>query len=154
MTEASYTDWRNLIGDFMMEFARVEDILDRIICDAFPNEYEPLSGPGIKFKRRATHVLNNIDLVIGNNAAAKQTKRSLNELIKLADNVRNIIAHYPLELTLEQVFSESPEMEIRSSKKKEKAVTFEMLSKSQIELTRFSKELENAKFQISCQLYP
>jgi len=94
MDELEYRElwatWRNLIGDFMMEFSEIEYISYTLWAQKVAN-----GNPSYKFKTRTKQVVSQL-----NGADEKEVKKNLERAIELADK-RNTIAHNP---ALMQVF--------------------------------------------------
>ncbi len=88
-TETSLT-WRNLIGDFMMEFSEIEYISYSLWADKVNN-----GKPSHNFKTRTKQVISQL-----NNGSELKTKNLLEKAVEIADK-RNTIAHNPMLL---QVF--------------------------------------------------
>ena len=85
-TEVSLT-WRNLIGDFMMEFSEIEYISYSLWADKVNKE-----KPSHNFKARTKQVISQL-----NNGDDIKIKKLLERSITIADK-RNTIAHNPMLL--------------------------------------------------------
>lgn len=134
--------WRDLIGEFILEFAEAELDVFRIFED-FGSEADIALALSKQFKARASDAITLIDRVVENSGSRTRSIRALNELIKLADEVRNLIAHNPLQMTLEGVLSGSNTHEIRSFRRFDKAITLEELESSFSQLVNWRGELFN-----------
>ena len=93
-----WTTWRNLIGDFMMEFSEIEYI-------SYSLWAKKISGanPSHNFKERTKQVISQL-----NGAKNVKIKSNLEKAIALADK-RNTIAHNP---ALMQIFINEETKEI------------------------------------------
>ncbi len=140
MISTEYEKWRNLIGDFMLEFAEVESSVLGIFED-FSSDVELEKMKAFKFKPRASNAIELVTRLEADTVIRTPIVHALNELIKLADGVRNLIAHNPLQMSLEGVLVGSNEYEIRSFKDSDKAITFDELLASYRELIHFRDEL-------------
>ncbi len=140
MISKEYEKWRNLIGDFMLEFAEVESSVLGIFED-FASDDELEKMKGLKFKPRASSAIALVANLETDTLIRTPVVHALNELIKLADNVRNLIAHNPLQMSLEGVLTGSNKYEIRSFKDCDKAISFDELLARHQDLIRFRDDL-------------
>jgi len=153
MNEDEHIKWRDIIGDFMLKFSEVEAELNILIYDFIPsNEIQDRLNK--QFKERANDSLILIDGLNINNKLKKRLKRSINELIKLADNTRNLIAHNPLNLSLESLFERQEYLEIRSYRNTDKTVTYSDLKSRYEELCLWTENLKNDLFHTRRLLLP
>jgi len=94
MTEPTHsevwTTWRDLIGNFMMEFSEIEYISFSLWRGIFSNE-----NPSHNFKKRTKRVISQL-----NGSDNIEIRKNLERAIDIADK-RNTIAHNP---TLMQIF--------------------------------------------------
>lgn len=93
-----WTEWRNLIGDFMMEFSEIEFISFNLWSKKYPGQ-----TPSHNFKERTNQVISQLN---GNKNAKVQAL--LKKSVDLADR-RNTVAHNP---TLMQVFQKTDSEEL------------------------------------------
>lgn len=147
MEEEIYTKWRNLIGSFILEFAHVEVEVYGIFED-FGSDKDLADVRTLQFKGRATAAMHLIDRKFPKEDFSISAKRAINELIKLADETRNLIAHNPVEMSLESVFKDSDEYEIRSFRSYNKVITYEELEASFKDLMRWSDKLFSSTYKM------
>ena len=139
-----YLEWRDTIGDFMMSFARAEFIIMRGLIDNTNLSFEDIKEQS--FKQRAQELCKFTDQITLNNALgidASNLEKIIANLIRL-HNIRNLIAHNPVNLALGSVFGDKPYLEIRSLKNKNIAVTREKLAKKLNELNKWEYLLREA----------
>lgn len=147
MYDEEYIKWRNLIGEFILEFANVEVEIFGIFEDLGSDQDLNLAR-GDQFKKRASRA---IDLINENIADAKIRKpavKAINELIKLGDKVRNLIAHNPIQLSLESVLQGGYDHEIRSFRSSENVISFDELLESFKLLVKTRDDLFASTYQI------
>lgn len=153
MEEDEYIKWRNLIGDFMLVFAEVEGELNGLLIDlAFGNGYEDIIKE--QFKARQSKAKTLVKEKVSDTKLANQVNTLLDKLLNFAENERNLIAHNPLELSLESLFEDITYFEIRSQKKSDKYITYEKLKEKYEQLYACSREFESACYSVSCLLHP
>ena len=153
MNEEEYIKWRDLIGDFMLKFSEVEAELNTIFYDfTLPNELQAKLNK--QFKQRANNSINLIEKMSIDDKLKKRLKKSINELIKLADGTRNIIAHNPLDLAFESLFEDQVYLEIRSYRNTDKTITYNDLKSRYKELCSWSENLKNDLFTTRRILLP
>lgn len=119
-----YLKWRNLIGDFMLEFASVEISVFGIIED-FGLDKDIQTAKENLFKFRAKLAIKIIKRKFEDKRLISAVENNLNEIMELADEVRNLIAHNPVELSIESIFSHNPIHKIRSIRDSEEVLTYE-----------------------------
>ncbi len=147
MEEDIYSKWSYLIGNFILEFAHVEVEIFGIFED-FGSKEELENARSAPFKVRANKAMSLIDREFPKEKYFKPAKRAINELIKLADGTRNLIAHNPVEMSLESVFTDTDKYEIRSFRSHEKAITFEELDCKYWELVNWRDELFSCTYKM------
>ena len=153
MNEEEHIKWRNLIGDFMLKFSEVEAELNTLIFDFAPND-KINTWLKKQFKKRASDSLALIDTLDIDSKLKISLKRSINELIMLADNTRNLIAHNPLNLSLESLFEEQIYLEICSYRDINKTVTYTDLVSRYEKLCLWSEKLTNDLVHTRLTLIP
>ena len=127
MNEDEYIKWRNLIGEFMLVFAKVENTLNDLIVDLSSNEeYDEIVKN--QFKRRVIKAKSLVQEKVTDTILLGQVNTLLDQLLNIAENERNLIAHNPLELSLESIFEDLTYLEIRSQRKSDKYISYEKLS--------------------------
>jgi hypothetical protein len=93
MTESAHseqwTTWRNLIGDFMMEFSEIEYISYSLWGKVLPDK-----NPSHNFKERTRQIISQL-----NGSRNIEVKKYLERATELADK-RNTIAHNPALLQI------------------------------------------------------
>ncbi len=142
MNEEEYTKWRDLIGDFMLKFSEVEAEIYAIIYDfADPGELKNMLE-SVEFKKRMNYSIKLIDGMNIDSNLKRRLRRSINELMKLAESTRNLIAHNPLNLALESLFEERVYLEIRSYRNANVSVTYNVLKLRNKELSSWLDELK------------
>lgn len=147
MISDEYNRWRDLIGDFILEFAKAEvDVFG--IFEDFGSDEEMQKARDTMFKQRACKAITLVNSIENEEKIRRPVINSLNELIKLADNVRNLIAHNPLEMSLEAALSGTDDHEIRSFRNFEKVITYNDLKKYYQELVDWRGILHTATFQM------
>lgn len=147
MSESEYLKWRNLIGNFILEFAHVEVEVFGIF-EAVGHMDDIEKAKSYQFKERATKAMDLIDREIKDSKLTTPVKRALNELIKLADSKRNLIAHNPVQLSLDGVFSGDNSHEVRSFRKFDNVLTIEDLEAGFQDLIKWRDQLFGATHQI------
>jgi len=153
MDEDEYIKWRNLIGDFMLVFAEVEGELNSLLVDlTSDNEYEDIIKK--QFKERQSLAKKLVKEKVSDNNLVNRVDTLLDQLLNFANNERNLIAHNPLQLSLESLFEDMSYFEIRSHKKSDKYITYEKLKQKYVQLYACFKEFENACYSVSCLLHP
>ena len=153
MEEDEYIKWRNLIGDFMLVFAEVEGELNGLLSDlSSTEEYEDI----IKslFKARQSKAKELVKQKVSDTELVIRVNTLLDQLLNFAENERNLIAHNPLELSLDSIFEDITYFEIRSQKKSHKYITYEKLKQKYKQLHACFKEFESACYSVSCLLHP
>lgn len=128
----------------MMSFARAEFIIMRGLIENTNLSFEDIKE--WSFKQRAQELRNFTDQITLNNALgidANYLEKIIANLIRL-HNIRNLIAHNPVDLALGSVFGDGPYLEIRSLKNKNIAVTREKLAKKLNELNKWECLLREA----------
>ena len=153
MDEDEYIKWRNLIGDFMLVFAEVEGELNGLLMDLVSkNEYEDIIKN--QFKARQSKAKTLVKEKVLDTELVNRVNTLLDKLLNFAENERNLIAHNPLELSLESIFEDITYFEIRSQKKSDKYITYEKLKQKYEQLHTCFKEFESACYSVSCLLHP
>lgn len=147
MASAERLDWRNLIGDFILEFAEVEVEVFGIFED-LGSDSELDAAKNYLFKKRATEAITLIESRVAIDEIKRPIVRALNELIKLADEVRNLIAHNPVDFALESVLRGGNEHEIRSFRNYDKAITYEQLEARFKELQQWRDSLFHSMYRV------
>ncbi len=143
MTQSIRDSWRNLIGDFILEFTEAEvDVVG--IFEDFASDSEIDKAIKLQFKERVLAAINLLEITVSDTDLRNSVVISLNRLVALAVNVRNLIAHNPLQLSLEGVISGSEEHEIRSFRHFDRAITLEELEQNFNLLKRTRDELHNS----------
>ena len=153
MNKDEHIKWRDLIGDFMLKFSEVEAELNIIFYDFSPSN-ELQDRLNVQFKQRANESMKLIEGMSVDDKLKRRLKRSINELIKLADNTRNLIAHNPLNLSLESLFEDQQYLEIRSYRKTNETVTYIDLKSRYEKLCSWSENLKNDLFTVRRILLP
>lgn len=155
MDEDEYTKWRDLIGDFMLAFAKAEGELNGLIIDLTSNnECEDIIKNQFKFKARQSRAKALVNDKVSDSNLAKRVNTLLDQLLNFAENERNLIAHNPLELSLKSLFEDISYFEIRSQKNNDKYITYEKLKQKYEQLYSCLKEFESACYSVSCLLHP
>lgn len=153
MDENEYVKWRNLIGDFMLVFAEVEGELNGLLADLTSNnEYEDIIKN--QFKARQSKAKTLVNEKVSDTKLANRVNTLLDQLLNFAENERNLIAHNPLELSLESLFEDISYFEIRSQRKGDKYITYEKLRQKYERLYACFKEFESACDNVSRLLHP
>lgn len=147
MSKSEYLKWRDLVGDFILEFANVENEVFGIFED-FGSDEDIIRAKGVQFKGRVAEAIRLIDIVETDQSVSRPIKRALNELLLLAEEVRNVVAHNPIQLSLDGVFAGTNEHEIRSFRRYEKVITFEQLQESYSELQKWRDQLFGATYRL------
>ncbi len=142
MNKEEYTKWRDLIGDFMLKFSEVEAELYTIIYD-FADPIELKNMLKVQFKDRVNYSIKLIDRMNIDSNLKRRLRRSINELMKLGESTRNLIAHNPLNLALESLFEERVYLEIRSYRNTNVSVTYDILKSRNKELCSWLDELKD-----------
>ena len=137
----------------MLMFAEVEGELNMLLDDMCSSK-EFDSALKEQFKERVRIARKNIDLSVTNKDIAKSINKSLDKLVNLAENVRNLIAHNPLELSLESLFEEKEYLEIRSHRRSHKFVKLNDLEKHAEDLSDSLSQFKEDCYRISCLLHP
>lgn len=151
--EDDYTKWRNLIGNFMLVFAEVEGELNDLLSDLTSvEEYKEIIKHQFKARQSKAKLL--VKRKVSDDILANRANTLLDQLLNFAENERNLIAHNPLELSLESVFEDIAYFEIRSQKKSSKYITYEELERKYNQLQRCFEEFNRVCYRISCLLYP
>ncbi|WP_139304833.1 hypothetical protein [Microbulbifer marinus] len=149
MEDDTYIEWRNLIGAFMVRFAEVEFEIARALIDFSPQNYDDLKY--LEFSKRVNKLRNYISSTKLSNSEKSELRKILDDLIELAD-VRNTIAHNPIRISLESIFSSTSWDEIRSLRNQESVVTLDVLSNKLSKLTATEERLHeligNATFSL------
>lgn len=144
--EHELEQWKYLIGEFMLNFAEAEVEVFTLIADHGNND-DFAKSKRIQFKERANLAITIIDRKEPNNKYKRPIIRALNELIKLGDEVRNLIAHNPVQISLESILSNDLAGEIRSYRVSEKSITFEELTNRNNELRKWGLSLRDASYK-------
>ncbi len=131
----------------MLEFAEVELEVFGIFEDLGSDE-ELENAKSLLFKKRATSAIDLLNRMHLKPDILKPIVRTLNELIKLGEEVRNLIAHNPLDLSLESVLAGGSEHEIRSFRNYEKVITFQELQKSYANLVSCRDSLFHSMYKV------
>lgn len=147
MASANRQDWRNLIGDFILEFAEVEVEVFGIFED-IGDDSEFRDAKNYLFKERAVKAISLIESNVASDEIRRPIIRALNELIKLADEVRNLIAHNPVDFALESILRGGNEHEIRSFRNHDMAITYEQLQTSYNELQQWRESLFHSMYRV------
>lgn len=150
--EDDYIKWRNLIGDFMLAFAEVEGELNNLLLDLSFNQYD--ENIKNQFKERQTRARSLLEEKVSDDQLVNRINKVLDQLLNLAENERNLIAHNPLQLSLDSIFEEDTYFEIRSRRKNDKFITYEKLEEKYIKLREHSSEFESACDSVSRLLHP
>jgi hypothetical protein len=139
--DAERERWRNLIGEFMLEFAEAEvDVLQIFADFAHPGAYE--TARATSFERRAKRARKVIRDKVADPLVQKIVLDQLAELVWLSGNGRNLVAHNPLEMALEYTLKGLEVGEIRSFRDSSRFLTFQKLQKY-LERTRASRDQLN-----------
>lgn len=147
MASADRQDWRNLIGDFILEFAEVEVEVFGIFED-LGSDAEFTAAKACQFKDRSIKAISLIESKVTDDRIRRPIIRALNELIKLADEVRNLIAHNPVDLALESILQGGNEHEVRSFRNFDKAITFDELQHSYNSLREWRDSLFHSMYRV------
>lgn len=140
MDTNEYGKWTRLIGEFMVLFAHVEfDVVDALVefTDGSHEEYK-----GQKFKDRLKK-LESIVCKMPLNEVNQMLLHAAIKTLKDLTHTRNLIAHTPLQLPLDSIFKDIPDLEIRSFQKKNDVVTRQQLERRLKKLSDVNEILHN-----------
>ena len=149
MKDDNYLEWRDLIGGFMIRFAEVEFEIARALIDFSPQNYDEIKK--LDFGKRVNKLRNYISRMEVSRLDRSELHKIMDDLIELAD-IRNTIAHNPIRISLESIFSDTAWDEIRSLRNQESVVTLEVLSNKLSKLLaaeeRLHELLASATFEL------
>lgn len=117
---SEYDEWSSLIGRFMTTFARVEFSVARALIDHSEMTYQQFKD--LEFTKRANKLRSYVVKMPLRHEQKRSLHNALEQLVALADT-RNLIAHNPVDLSLESIFEDEPWLEIRSLRDQDKNIT-------------------------------
>jgi len=144
-------EWRYQIGELMIRFAEIESyIAGLLVCLPEENKFEKLKNE--KFNKRCSVVINAAKSSSINKETIKTIVSCINQAMRLSET-RNLIAHNPINLSLESIFDDNLRHEIRSYKNNDKYIELDELKDTVSKIQTCSNMLYEALSSTESEIY-